>query len=132
MTLVQSGVEPGLIAYADGVPAGWVTIAPRSEYVRLETSQILAPVDDQPVWSIPCFFINRNYRKIGMTDKLIAAAVDYARGKGAKILEAYPYEGTEKMTALTIFTGVASTFRRAGFVEVARRSEHRPILRLVL
>jgi GNAT superfamily N-acetyltransferase len=131
-TLVHQGVEVGLMAYADGIPAGWVTLAPRNDFVRLETSNILAPVDDQPVWSLPCFFIHRNYRHIGMMGRLIDAAVEYARMHGAKILEAYPYEPQEKMSALTIYTGVASVFSKAGFVEVARRSEMRPIMRKTL
>ncbi|MBA4374856.1 MAG: GNAT family N-acetyltransferase [Anaerolinea sp.] len=128
-TLVHRGVEAGLLAYADGIPAAWVTVAPRMDYVRLETSQILAPVDDQPVWSMPCFFIHKNYRQTGMMGKLIHAAVEYAQAHGAKIMEAYPYEPQKKMSALSIYTGVASTFRKEGFVEVARRSKQRPVMR---
>ena len=131
-TLVQSDAEPGLLSYADGKPVGWVTIAPREEYIRLKTSRILAPVDDLSVWSIPCFFIHKDYRGIGLLEKLIKAAVDYAQTKGAKIVEAYPYETEKRMSALSIFSGIASTFRRTGFDEVERRSEKRPIMRLTL
>lgn len=131
-TLVHRGVEAGLMAYADGIPAAWVTVAPRTEYLRLETSHILAPVDDQPVWSMPCFFIHRNYRQIGLMGQLIRAAVEYAKSHGAKIVEAYPYEPQKKMSILSIYTGVASTFIREGFVEVARRSDQRPIMQKIL
>ena len=131
-TLVHQGVEAGLIAYVEGFPAGWVTVAPRADYVRLSTSRILAPVDDQEVWSIPCFFIHRNYRRLGMTSRLIDAAANFARQHGGKIIEAYPYEPTGKANALSIYTGVSSTFAKMGFVEVARRSEGRPIMRKTL
>lgn len=130
--LVQSGAEPGLIAYADGIPAGWVTIAPREEYVRLETSKVMAPVDDAPVWSIPCFFIHRDFRRMGLMAKLIQVAVKHAQGKGAKIVEAYPYDGPDKLSAASAFMGLASTFRKLGFVEVARRAENHPVMRLIL
>lgn len=128
-TLVQSGVEAGLIAYADGFPAGWVTVAPRAEYMRLSTSRLLAPVDDKPVWSIPCFFIHHNYRHQGLMKKLIDAAVDYAKAHGGETVEAYPYDADKKTGPADIYTGVVSSFESAGFVEVARRKATRPITR---
>ena len=68
-----------------------------------------------------------------MTRKLIQAAVDYARAKGARILEAYPVEPRkDKMPDLFAYTGFASTFRKEGFQEVARRSETRPLMRKIL
>ena len=131
-TLVQTGVQPGLIAYVDGVPAGWVTIAPRSTYVRLETSRTLKPVDDAPVWSIPCFFVHRDFRRQGLSEALLRGAVAHGRANSAAIVEAYPYDQVEKASAASIFMGVTSTFRRVGFVEVARRAENHPVMRLTL
>ncbi|MBA4383211.1 MAG: GNAT family N-acetyltransferase [Anaerolinea sp.] len=128
-TIVHHGVEAGLIAYIDGIPAGWVTVAPRADYVRLGTSKLLAPVDEQPVWSIPCFFIHHNFRHQGLMTKLIEAAVDYAKAHGAEIVEAYPYAPDKKSGPADIYTGVASSFESAGFVEVARRKATRPIMR---
>jgi GNAT superfamily N-acetyltransferase len=131
-TLVQQGAEPGLMAYADGIPAGWVALAPRENYQRLKTSEVLGPVDDQPVWVISCFYIHRDYRKSGLMEKLVSAALEFARSKNVKIVEAFPYDVKQKMGAVSIFSGVASVFSKLGFVEVARRSELRPIMRKTL
>jgi len=128
-TLVHRGVEAGLLAYIDGNPAGWVTVAPRADYVRLSTSHLLAPVDEQPVWSIPCFFVHHDYRHQGLMAQLIAAAVAYAKEHGAEMVEAYPYDPDKKIGPADIYTGVVSTFESAGFVEVARRKPNRPIVR---
>jgi GNAT superfamily N-acetyltransferase len=130
-TLVHSGVEPGIIAYADGVPAGWVALAPRERYQRLETSKQLGAVDDKPVWVISCFFIHRDYRRQGLMEKLLAAAVQYARGLGVKTLEAFPLDVEGKMSSIQMYTGKSSVFYKLGFNEVARRN-YRPILRLEL
>lgn len=127
-TLVDSGVEPGLLAYADGIPAGWVALAPRERYKRLATSKLLGAVDDQPVWVISCFFIHRNYRQLGMMEKLITAAIDYGRSKNVKILEAFPIDVNEKIHSGSLFTGKAAVFGKLGFEQVALR-EYRPILR---
>jgi GNAT superfamily N-acetyltransferase len=128
--IVRSGQVPGILAYAEGRPVGWCSIGPREIYPRLERSRILQRVDDQPVWSVVCFFVARPYRRKGLTVGLLEAAVEYARKKGAKIVEGYPVE-PKKIQAPDVFLyhGLASAFRQAGFKEVARRSQTRPLMR---
>ncbi len=126
---VDSGEEPGLLAYGGGEPIGWVALAPRERYALLEHSRTLKRVDDRPVWSIVCFVVDKRFRGQGMMARLLAAAVDYASRQGASIVEAYPVEATGKLTGYSGFTGIASTFRRAGFVEVARASGKQPVMR---
>jgi GNAT superfamily N-acetyltransferase len=121
---------PGLIGYVDGEPAGWCCIAPREELVRLETSRILQPVDEQPVWSVVCFFIARAYRGSGLSVELLRAAVEYARKQGAGIVEGYPVDASgRKVPAAFAWTGTQRAFLAAGFEECARRSPTRPIMR---
>jgi GNAT superfamily N-acetyltransferase len=128
--MVNSGKTPGILAYAHGKPAGWCALAPRTVYQRLEKSRILKPVDDQPVWSVVCFFVDKAYRRQGLTVALLNAAVQFAAANGARILEGYPVEPKEdKVPDPFVYTGLASAFKQAGFVEVTRRSETRPIMR---
>jgi GNAT superfamily N-acetyltransferase len=131
--LVSAGRIPGLIAYADGVPAGWAALAPREEYPLLSRSRILQPVDDEPVWSIVCFFIARAYRRRGLTVALLREAAAFAKRRGARRLEGYPIDPSEGALPDTFaYHGLAPAFREAGFREVARRSPTRPIMRLEL
>lgn len=121
---------PGLIAYHDGEPAGWIALGPREQYLRLQNSRILKPVDEQSVWSIVCFFVGKTYRKMGVNLFLINSAIQYAKVSGIKILEAYPVEPKgDKVPDVFAYTGFSSTFQKAGFNEVARRSPTRPIMR---
>ena len=131
--LVASGHTPGLLAYTGGEPIGWCCVAPREEFPVLERSRILKRVDDEPVWSVVCFFVARPRRRQGVTVKLLTAAVEYAKQQGAKIVEGYPIEPKQdSVAAVFIYTGIASAFRKAGFKEVLRRSETRPIMRYVI
>jgi GNAT superfamily N-acetyltransferase len=128
--LVEDGTPPGILVYRDGEPAGWCSIAPRASFPALARSRILKPVDDEPVWSISCFFVPRRWRGEGVADELIEAAVAHAAAGGAEIVEAYPVEPKkDKMPAVFAWTGFRASFDRAGFVEVARRSPTRPIMR---
>ena len=130
--LVAAGTEPGLLAYVDGVPAGWVAVAPRDEYPRLDRSPKLRRLDDRPVWSITCFTIDRRHRRRGVAAGLLDAAVDFARQRGAEVVEAYPIDTAGgKRSSADLYTGTLAMFRRAGFEEVARRGG-RPIVRRTL
>ncbi len=129
--LVEKGKRPpGLLAYLGKEPVGWISIEPREVFSKLARSRVMAPVDDQPVWSIVCFFVDRRYRRRGLSVALIEGAVDYARKKGARIIEGYPVEPKKKpVPPVFAYTGLAAAYRRARFQEVARRSETRPIMR---
>ncbi len=131
--IIESGQVPGLLAYDKGQPVAWCAVAPREEFSALERSRILKRIDEKPVWSVVCFFVAKPYRKQGMTVRLLQAAVEYARRNGAQILEGYPVEPKKGTTPdVFAFPGLAAAFRQAGFVEVARRSETRPIMRYSL
>lgn len=128
--IVASGPPPGLLAYVDGQPAGWVAVAPREQFVRLQTSRTLQPIDDRPAWAIPCFFIARPYRGRGLGVQLLEAAVRYARSQGARLVEGYPVDPRSgRLPDAFAWTGVPALFAAAGFTEVARRSPTRPIVR---
>jgi GNAT superfamily N-acetyltransferase len=130
-SIIESGVVPGILAYVDGIPAAWCAVAPRNDYPRLVRSRVLKPVDDQEVWSISCLFINKAYRKRGLSAGLLQAACDFVASRGAKIVEGYPVEPDpdKKYADAFVWNGLASSYLKAGFMEVARRSPTRPIMR---
>lgn len=127
--IVTSGDVPGLLAYIDNEPVGWCSVAPRSTFPFLERSRILKRLDEKPVWSVSCLFVLRPHRRRRISVKLLEAAVDFARRQGAPAIEGYPNDPPSPMPDTFAWTGLASAFERAGFVEVARRSSHRPIMR---
>jgi GNAT superfamily N-acetyltransferase len=129
-TIIRSDEVPGLLAYLQNEPIGWCSVAPREAFPVLDRSPVLKRVDDQPVWSIVCFYIARQYRRSGLMGFLIQAALDYARANGAEIAEAYPVDSeTSRFDPGGTFTGLIDTFHKAGFKEVARRSKRRAVLR---
>ncbi len=127
--LVDDGTVPGIIGYEDGVPVAWVSLGPRGEYAKLRRSPIMKPVDDRPVWSIVCFFVDRGARGRGLSRRMLAAAEDYARSQGARLLEAYPVDSDGPSDPDAMFFGAHSMYERAGFEEVARRKPTRPVVR---
>jgi GNAT superfamily N-acetyltransferase len=133
--LVAAGMVPGLLAYVDGRPVGWISVGPQEEFVRLRRSRAtVPPADGRPVWLIVCFYTLRAYRRQGITRSLVQAAVQHAAAHRAAALEAFPVaRWGETMLSGHAYTGTASTFRELGFYEVGlsgrARGEPRIIMR---
>lgn len=123
---LEAEPAPGLIAYVGDEPAGWVRVGPRTRQRRLARTKNFAqsrePWDDDSVWAVSCFVVRKEHRGEGLNDRLLAAAVDFARQSGARVVEAYPLDpgAGAKKDSSSLFHGVVSTFVKAGFEEVAR------------
>jgi ribosomal protein S18 acetylase RimI-like enzyme len=122
--LVRGGREPGLLAYEDGSPVGWVSVAPREEFAALFRSPQYRPDDtDSDIWSIVCFAIDRNARRRGIAGALLDAAVAHACARGATAVEAYAHVSNP-----TDYMGHLELFRMHGFVPI-RETSKRTIVR---
>jgi len=130
--IVLSGKEPGIIAYYNNTPAGWIAFAPREEYIKLENSRVLKRLDEKPVISVTCFFIRKDLRRSGLSIKLLQEVIRYAKKSDIKIIEGYPVSPyTNNMPAPFAWTGLPSSFERAGFV-IAAKNGKRKIMRYYL
>jgi GNAT superfamily N-acetyltransferase len=128
--LVAGGEIPGLLAYAGDNPVSWCAIAPREHFSMVARSRILKPVDGAPTWAIVCFYVPRTRRGQGITHALVQAALEYARSRGAQVIEGYPVDpDDQRIDSASAWHGTVAIFRATGFVEVARRSPTRPIMR---
>ncbi len=130
--LVEAGTSPGLVGYLDGVPVGWISLGPREDYLKLARSRVMKPLDDAEVWSIVCSYVDKAHRGRGVQRRLLAAAIDFARDNGARLLEAYPVDKAERSHDDFMFFGSRSLYERAGFREVVRRSPTRVVMRRAL
>ncbi|KKK66407.1 hypothetical protein LCGC14_2964400 [marine sediment metagenome] len=132
--IVDSGEVPGILAYHNTEAIGWCAIAPRSSYPALLRSRILQPIDDRTCWSVARLFIEKSFRKKGISTELLRTASEYAKSQGAELVEGYPVEPKSEKDIPPAFawTGIPKAFIRAGFKEVVRRSPTRPIMRLEL
>jgi GNAT superfamily N-acetyltransferase len=127
--ITEQGPPPGLVGYLDGRPVGWVQVGPIDDFPTILRSRLFKPVDDTPTWSINCFVVKVGHRRRGIGLGLLTAAVDYAKQCGARVIEAYPVDG-DRSSSVDYFTGTMGMFDSHGFVELIRRNDTRPIVRL--
>ena len=122
--LVRAGREPGMLAYDDGEPVGWISVAPRDEFDALLRSPQYRPRDeDEGVWSIVCLTIDRYARRRGVAGALVEAALTHAFAHGASAVEAYPH-----VSDPVDYMGSIPLYEDAGFMR-ARSANKRAVFR---
>jgi GNAT superfamily N-acetyltransferase len=130
--LIASNHVPGILAYDGDEPIGWCSVAPRETFLSLQRSRSLAPIDDQPVWSVSCLFVDKRCRRQGVAAVLLRAASDYVSSQGGKIVEGYPSVTAKKLPDPWVWTGVLPAYLQAGYKVVKRPSASRAIVRKML
>ena len=130
--LVDGGTVPGLIGYRNGKPVAWVSLGPREQYAKLARSPVMTPVYSMPGWSVVCFYPAPAARGHGICALMLARATEFARARGATLLEAYPIDKDGRERDDAMWFGAKRLYDRAGFTEVARRKSARPVMRKTL
>jgi GNAT superfamily N-acetyltransferase len=131
--LVLSNQPTGLLGIYEGQAIAWCAFAPREHFLKLENSRVHRRIDDKFVWSVPCTFIDKNFRRLGVSVALLKGLINYAREKGINIIEAYPTIPTQdKLPDAFAWIGLYKSFERAGFEIVDHTSASRPMVRFYL
>ena len=128
--LVWAGKPTGILGFYGEEPIAWCAFAPREDFLKLENSRVHKRIDDKPVWSVPCFFIARHFRRQGISVALLRAIIHYAEENHIETIEAYPTIPTKGMLPDAFaWIGLYKSFKRAGFKIVDRTSKNRPMVR---
>lgn len=128
-----SGRPPGLLGYRDDEPVAWVSVEPRERFAAFEHARVYTAVDDTPVWTVTCFFLREDVRGAGLTTRLLRAVKDHVRERGGTAVEGYPEDPEDLASEGTPgYMGLVPAFASAGFQEVARLSNGRPVYRATL
>ncbi len=122
---IEDGVRVGLLAYVDGEPAAWCSVAPRLTFVGVGGVEGRGE-DESSVWSITCFYVRNAFRHRGLMDRLIEEAARHAQALGASVVEAYPVEPDAPSYR---FCGFVPVFEAHGFSEVGRAGLRRHVMR---
>jgi GNAT superfamily N-acetyltransferase len=91
-----------------GRPAELPNINHRKEYDK--------SVKQLPDYRLTCFFVDRRYRRQGVSAIALRGALDLIAQAGGGVVEAYPQDTAGKrITASFLYNGTRSLFEQAGF-----------------
>lgn len=132
-----AGATSGVVAYLDREAVGWCAVEPRPAYFGLARVYRVPwegrdeDRSDGSVWSVTCILVRAGFRGSGIAYGLAAAAVELARVRGARALEAYPYRTVVgEVTWDEIHPGNESIFVAAGMREISRPRKRRVVMRI--
>jgi GNAT superfamily N-acetyltransferase len=134
----RAATTSGLVAYLDGEPVGWCAVEPRPAYqgllrvFRVPWEGRAEDKTDETVWAVTCVFARAGFRHRGIGTLLARSAVDFARKRGARALEAYPMvtQPGEDVTWGELHVGTRGMFAAAGLTEINRPSPRRVVMRI--
>ncbi|MES2777372.1 MAG: GNAT family N-acetyltransferase [Bacteroidota bacterium] len=128
--IVWANQPTGILGIYEDQAIAWCAFAPREDFMKIENSRVHKRIDQEHVWSIPCFFIHKDFRRNDVSVELLKGVTRYAKENGIKIIEAYPAIPTqEKLPDTFAWIGLFKSFERAGFQIVDRTSKNRPMVR---
>ena len=133
----ESGRTSGLVAYLADEPVGWCAVEPRTAFTGLVRTFRVPWVGreedraDDTVWAVTCLFARAGFRRRGVSRALARAAVDLARDRGARAVEAYPMTTTDAIEE-ELHVGTVEVFAAAGLEVVSRPTPRRVVMRLEL
>lgn len=128
--LVRANKPTGMLGFYEGQAVAWAAFAPREDFSKLDRSRVHKRIDKKAVWSIPCLFIAKDLRRLGVSVELLKGVVAYAKSQGIGIIEAYPTIPTKgELPDSFVWTGLFSAYLKAGFEEADRTSKNRPMVR---
>lgn len=133
--LATSGKAHGVLAFVDGRPIGWCSYDPRRDYTKLDRAPSLKCDDADQVWSIPCFFVHKDFRGKGVSTAMLRHALKAMKKLGAEVVEGYPVKpdkSGKKIPAAFAWTGTRSLFEKQGFVIVGNSDGGKQRVRLDL
>ena len=117
----EAATTGGLVAHLADEPVGWCAVEPRTAYQGLLRNNRVPwegraeDKADDSVWAVTCVFVRAGFRGRGVSYALARAAVDHARRRGARALEAYPIiaKPGQKISWDEIHVGTPSIFAAA-------------------
>ncbi|TQN43195.1 acetyltransferase (GNAT) family protein [Blastococcus colisei] len=117
--LVREDPPPGVLAFDGDEVVGWAAVHPRAD-TSFARNRRIPHVDDLDVWSLWCVRVRPGHRGQGIGHALVGGAVEFARDRGAPVVEAYPVDNDGAKVDLTMaYVGTRALFERAGFVKAA-------------
>jgi len=106
--LFSDGEFDGYLLYVDEKPAGWCQVGKRDRLGKLCSQYDLSPSPE--IFAVTCFQIAPEYRKKGLTHKLIEEVLADLKLLGVKHIQGFP-----KRNSNDPWTGPESVFLKSGF-----------------
>lgn len=122
--LCMDGLAQGIIVYNADQPIGWCQFGSADVVRRFnrgrDYSKLQISIDDKPDYRISCVFVDKKYRKLGISKYALKAALNEISINGGGVVEVFPFDPEHIGTARMRFNGSVKFFTEMEFKKVAK------------
>jgi GNAT superfamily N-acetyltransferase len=86
----------GFLAYNNETPIAWCNANDKKSFSFIKNLRKVYSDFDDSIVSIVCFLVSHQYRRSGISTRLLQTVINYYQISGKKYLEAYPFINTIK------------------------------------
>lgn len=131
---VEQGETTGILCYLDDIPVGWCQFGPAGSFEQLNRNRALKDYVEtdpvRPVWRITCIMVDKDYRHLGLSARVLSEAVRMIHNLGGGISEAYPMVIPGEIRPQ--YTGSRAMFEAVGFRCIAPLGKNHYLMRICL
>ncbi len=132
--LVREGRAHAALVFDGDVAVGWCQFGSPDELKNIKhRKEYEAELDSLPDYRLTCFFVDKRYRRRGVSALALQGALDMIAKAGGGVVEAYPQDtGGKKITASFLYSVTRSLFEQAGFSYVRPKGKNHTVMRTTI
>jgi GNAT superfamily N-acetyltransferase len=132
--LVREGHAHAALVLDGDVAVGWCEYGTPHELPNINhRKEYERELVRAPDYRVTCFFVDRGYRRRGVSAVALRGALELVARAGGGVVEAYPQDtGGKKVTASFLYNGTRSLFEQAGFTYVRPKGKNHCVMSITV
>jgi GNAT superfamily N-acetyltransferase len=131
--LVKEDSAHAALLFVGDTCVAWCQFGPPQELPNIYHRKEVESKMTLPDWRITCIFVDRDYRKKGLSFVALNGALELIKNSGGGVVESYPQD-TEgrKISNSFLYNGTKEIFEKAGFTYEGKKGKNHCIMRITL
>ena len=131
--LVREGRAHAALVFDGEEAVAWCQYGPPEELPNIHhRKEYEATADVRPDYRITCIFVDKRYRRQGVTAAALAGAVDLIAAAGGGVVEGYPHDTSDGRKVSVLYNSTRALYERAGFGYVRPKGLRNCVMRKVV
>jgi GNAT superfamily N-acetyltransferase len=131
--LVKEGRAHAALVFDGDEAVAWAQYGSPAELPNIQhRKQYEAEQEERPDYRITCIFVDKNYRRKGVTAAALSGAVDLIAQAGGGVVEGYPHDTDDGRKVSVLYNATRSLYERAGFEYVRPKGLRNCVMRRVV
>jgi GNAT superfamily N-acetyltransferase len=131
--LVEEGRAHAALVFDGEEAVAWCQYGSPAELPNIQhRKQYEEAGDPPPDYRITCMFVDKKYRRGGVTAAALAGAVEMIAQAGGGVVEGYPHDTSDGRKVSVLYNGTRALYERAGFSYVRPKGLRNCVMRRVV